>query len=279
MKLFIATVLCAALSAEACGRSPRIVYERCVSSGDPHYTPVHGRKEKFTRMGEGEFTLAALPAYRKNGVDVGDFGVHACQHDVSKSSRTGSMKARTITWNRDVVAWEGSTKVEIESHFGTHGKVKITQANGSVVAALLSRVKSTGWYRRRLATAVTAAPAGTQFVGRIATSGNTGLSAGASGTSGTSFSSSLAGGSNNAGAPVGNFGARPPTAPAGSSSAGLSAGMTALVALVSVGALALAAVGAKKYRENFTASKPQAASREMATTGAGAAKEDCTDVL
>ena len=53
----------------------------------------------------------------------------------------------------------------------------------------------------------------------------------------------------------------------------------AFVALASVGALALAAVGAKKYRENFTASKPQAASREMATTGAGAAKEDCTDVL
>ena len=70
MKLFIATVLCAALSAEACGRSPRIVYERCVSSGDPHYTPVHGKRQKFTRMGEGEFTLAALPAYAKNGIDV-----------------------------------------------------------------------------------------------------------------------------------------------------------------------------------------------------------------
>ena len=81
MKLFIATVLCAALSAEACGRSPRIVYERCVSSGDPHYTPVHGRREKFTRMGEGEFTLAALPEYTKNGRTVGDFGVHACQHE------------------------------------------------------------------------------------------------------------------------------------------------------------------------------------------------------
>ena len=159
-------------------------------------------------------------------------------------------------------------------------KARAVQSNVARAAkALLSRVKSTGWYRRRLATAVTAAPAGTQFVGRIATSGNTGLSAGASGTSGTSFSSSLAGGSNNAGAPVGNFGARPPTAPAGSSSAGLSAGMTALVALVSVGAVALAAVGAKKYRENFTASKPQAASREVVTAGAGAAKEDCTSVL
>ena len=136
MKLFIATVLCAALSAEACGRSPRIVYERCVSSGDPHYTPVHGKRQKFTRMGEGEFTLAALPAYTKNGVSVGDFGVHACQHDVSKSSRTGSMKTRTITWNRDVVAWEGTTKVEISSQEtgSTHGKVIITQANVEVRA-------------------------------------------------------------------------------------------------------------------------------------------------
>merc|ERR1711968_434353 len=138
---------------------------------------------------------------------------------------------------------------------------------------------STGWYRRSLATSVVAAPpSGTQFVGRIATSGNTGLSAGASGTgaTGTSFSSSATLGTGAPGSATYNFGNAPGP---GTSSAGLSAGMTALVALASVGALALAAVGAKKYRENFTASKPQAASREMATTGAGAAKEDCTDVL
>ena len=107
----------------------------CQVSGDPHYTPVHGKRQKFTRMGEGEFTLAALPAYTKNGVSVGDFGVHACQQDVSKSSRTGSMKARTITWNRDVVAWEGTTKVEIWrmwplSSVG-HGNDKIELGRGS----------------------------------------------------------------------------------------------------------------------------------------------------
>merc|ERR1711871_627675 len=136
----------------------------------------------------------------------------------------------------------------------------VQRAARAVQQKIMSRVKSTGWYRRRLATSVVAAPpSGTQFVGRIATSGNTGLSAGASGTgaSGTSFSSSANFGSAgpSAGAKTFNFGSAPPT---GSSSAGLSAGMTALVALVSVGALALAAVGAKKYRENFTASKPQA---------------------
>ena len=131
MKLFVATILCAALSAEACGRSPRVRYERCVSSGDPHYTPVHGRRHRFTRMGQGEFTLAALPKVTKGKLTAEKFGVHACQQDVSgekgTNTRTGSMAKRTITWNRDVVAWEGTTKVELESHFGPHGKVTITE--------------------------------------------------------------------------------------------------------------------------------------------------------
>merc|ERR1712100_812805 len=144
---------------------------------------------------------------------------------------------------------------------------------------LASRVKSTGWFRR-LATTVATAPTGTQFIGRVGASGNTGITGGASGTSGTSFSSSLRTGTGNSGAPVGaNFGSAP-SAPAGTASGGLSAGMTALVALVSVGALMGAAVGIKKPRDGFTAGKPQSTSLEMANTGAGAAaKEDCTDVL
>jgi len=141
-----------------------------------------------------------------------------------------------------------------------------------------ARIKSTGWYRRRLVgEAVVTQPTGTQFVGRVGASGNTGLGSTSAGTQGTSFGSSLRTGTGQGGA---SFGLTAPSSPpAGAASGGLSAGMTALVALVSVGALVGAAVGAKRYRDGFTASKPEAASREMASTGAGASKEDCTDVL
>lgn len=111
MKLFIAALACAALSAEA-RRSPKVKYDTCISSGDPHYTPFTGKKDKFTMMGEGEFKL----------VDKVGFKVHTCQEDVSKDNRKGTMKAKTITWNKHVVAQEASTKVEVQ----VDGTVKIS---------------------------------------------------------------------------------------------------------------------------------------------------------
>ena len=112
MKLFITLAVLATATAK-CG--PKVKFQVCTSSGDPHYSPFAGRAQKFTMMGDGEHMLA----------QAGNWGVHSCQKDVHSNKKATKKK---VTWNKDVVAFEGDDKVEVfaDGRVIVNGKVERT---------------------------------------------------------------------------------------------------------------------------------------------------------
>jgi hypothetical protein len=101
----LATVVAVASAAPG----PTTKTQRCVVAGDPHYTPFAAKTQekddpkRFTVMGTGEFVLAAK----------GDFSVHGCQADQSWDVRKFKQTKGAITWNQDIVAQQGTSKVEV----------------------------------------------------------------------------------------------------------------------------------------------------------------------
>jgi len=91
---------------------------KCTASGDPHYRPFggKGKKDTYTVMGDGEFSLAKNTAT--------GFEVAVCSKDVSVD-RTSS---KVLTWNRDVIVKDGDYTVEISGGDDQDYSIKVTNS-------------------------------------------------------------------------------------------------------------------------------------------------------
>jgi len=126
--LIAAALACSVLQLAEAGRSaPQC--KKCISSGDPHYTPFQGRRHRFTLMAKGEFNMLSRAD--------GKLSLHTCQEDTSENRANKATKS--LSWNKHVSIMTQGSSVggKFQLKVLQSGAVTITNTKVAGAAGLL----------------------------------------------------------------------------------------------------------------------------------------------